>query len=75
MSTTRDPATPPSARWSVGGVFLEALTARDYQKMASTFSGGTTQGTVEESLASVKTSLEEAELGLLKARVRLSKQG
>jgi hypothetical protein len=39
MSTMRDPATPPSARWSVGGVFLEALTARDYQQMASTFSG------------------------------------
>ena len=39
MSTTRDPATPPSDRWSVGGVFLEALTARDYRKMASTFSG------------------------------------
>lgn len=40
MSTTHDPATPPSPRWSVGGVFLEALAARDYQQMASTLSTG-----------------------------------
>lgn len=39
MSTTRDPATQPSARWSVGGVFLEALATRDYQQMATTLSG------------------------------------
>ena len=38
MSTTSDPATQPSARWSVGGVFLEALTTRDYQQMAATLS-------------------------------------
>lgn len=28
--------TDPVARWSVGGVFLEALAARDYQLMATT---------------------------------------
>ncbi len=39
MSTTQDPATHPSARWSVGGVFLEALATRDYAQMASTLSG------------------------------------
>ena len=39
MSTTSDPATHPSARWSVGGVFLEALATRDYQQMAATLSG------------------------------------
>ena len=38
MSTTSDPATEPSARWSVGGVFLEALATRDYQQMAGTLS-------------------------------------
>ena len=38
MSTISDPATQPSARWSVGGVFLEALATRDYQQMASTLS-------------------------------------
>lgn len=38
MSTTRDPAAQPSARWSVGGVFLEALTTRDYDQLASTLS-------------------------------------
>ena len=38
MSTTSDPATQPSARWSVGGVFLEALATRDYQQMAATLS-------------------------------------
>jgi hypothetical protein len=36
MSTTND---QPSARWSVGGVFLEALAIRDYAQMASTLSG------------------------------------
>lgn len=34
MSATHD--THPVARWSVGGVFLEALAARDYQLMATT---------------------------------------
>jgi hypothetical protein len=38
MSITGDPAAPASARWSVGGVFLEALAARDYQQMATTLS-------------------------------------
>lgn len=38
MSTTREPAPQPSARWSVGGVFLEALTTRDYEQMAATLS-------------------------------------
>jgi hypothetical protein len=30
------PQTLPVARWSVGGVFLEALAARDYELMATT---------------------------------------
>lgn len=34
MSVTHD--TRPVARWSVGGVFLEALAARDYRLMATT---------------------------------------
>lgn len=34
MSTTQDPQTV--ARWSVGGVFLEALASRDYTRMADT---------------------------------------
>jgi len=38
MSTTDDPVAQPSARWSVGGVFLEALATRDYEQMASTLS-------------------------------------
>jgi hypothetical protein len=38
MSTMSDPAAQPSARWSVGGVFLEALATRDYQQMAATLS-------------------------------------
>jgi hypothetical protein len=38
MSTTPDSVVHPSARWSVGGVFLEALATRDYQQMASTLS-------------------------------------
>ena len=28
--------TPTSARWSVGGVFLEALATRDFERMATT---------------------------------------
>ena len=35
MSTTN---TQPSARWSVGGVFLEALAARDYEQMGTAMS-------------------------------------
>jgi hypothetical protein len=38
MSTTPDSTTKPSARWSVGGVFLESLATRDYQQMAATLS-------------------------------------
>ena len=38
MSTMSDPSTQPSARWSVGGVFLEALATRDYRQMAATLS-------------------------------------
>lgn len=38
MSTTPDSATQPSARWSVGGMFLESLATRDYLQMASTLS-------------------------------------
>lgn len=34
MSTTQDPETV--ARWSVGGVFLEALATRDFDKLAQT---------------------------------------
>lgn len=34
MSTS--PSTRPVARWSVGGLFLEALAARDYELMATT---------------------------------------
>ena len=37
MSTT-GPGQHRSARWSVGGVFLEALATRDYQQMATTLS-------------------------------------
>lgn len=40
MSTTGDPVVQPSARWSVGGVFLEALATRDHRQMASTLSSG-----------------------------------
>lgn len=39
MSTTADSATQSSARWSVGGVFLESLASRDYAQMAATLSG------------------------------------
>lgn len=35
---TPDQCLPPVARWSVGGVFLEAFAARDYQQMAATLS-------------------------------------
>jgi len=38
MSTTPDPDAQPSARWSVGGVFLEALANRDPARMATTLS-------------------------------------
>jgi len=34
MSATRDPETV--ARWSVGGVFLEALANRDFERLAET---------------------------------------
>ena len=34
MSTTEDPRT--AARWSVGGVFLEALANRNFEQMAAT---------------------------------------
>jgi hypothetical protein len=36
MSTTQDHNVEPVARWSVGGVFLEALADRDYRRLAST---------------------------------------
>ena len=39
MSPTEDSAAQPSVRWSVGGVVLEALAARDHQQMLSTLSG------------------------------------
>lgn len=35
---TVDESLPPVARWSVGGVFLEAFAKRDYQQMAATLS-------------------------------------
>lgn len=35
---TVDESLPPVARWSVGGVFLEAFATRDYQQMAATLS-------------------------------------
>jgi hypothetical protein len=35
---TADESLPGVARWSVGGVFLEAFAARDYQQMAATLS-------------------------------------
>ena len=38
MSVTND--NPTVARWSVGGVFLEALASRDYQRMATTLAPG-----------------------------------
>lgn len=36
MSATVDQTVESVARWSVGGVFLEALASRDYRKMAGT---------------------------------------
>jgi hypothetical protein len=38
MSATQDPQTV--ARWSVGGVFLEALANRDFEQMAATLAPG-----------------------------------
>jgi hypothetical protein len=35
MSTTHERSIEPVARWSVGGVFLEALADRDYQRLAT----------------------------------------
>jgi len=36
MSATHDRHDSSTARWSVGGAFLEALTNRDYERMANT---------------------------------------
>jgi hypothetical protein len=36
MSITEEPRVGSVARWSVGGVFLEALANRDYSQMAAT---------------------------------------
>lgn len=36
MSEVPTKETPTMARWSVGGIFLEALAARDYEQMATT---------------------------------------
>lgn len=36
MSATQDRNVESTARWSVGGVFLEALANRDYPRMAAT---------------------------------------
>ena len=40
MSVTHDRNVESVARWSVGGVFLEALANRDYELMASTLAPG-----------------------------------
>ena len=40
MSITQNQGTDTPARWSVGGVFLEALTNRDYDALATTLSAG-----------------------------------
>lgn len=40
MSETATTETAPVARWSVGGIFLEALAARDYERMATTLASG-----------------------------------
>ena len=40
MATTQDRSAESVARWSVGGVFLEALANRDYARMASTLGSG-----------------------------------
>lgn len=37
MSTAATRQAQTTARWSVGGTFLEALAARDYERMAATF--------------------------------------
>jgi hypothetical protein len=36
MSVTHDRSDASTARWSAGGVFLEALANRDYERMAAT---------------------------------------
>jgi hypothetical protein len=36
MSEIATQPAPTSARWSVGGIFLEALATRDYERMATT---------------------------------------
>jgi len=36
MSEIRTKEAGPSARWAVGGIFLEALATRDYERMATT---------------------------------------
>jgi hypothetical protein len=61
-------------------IFVVRRFEQDMHAMASSFSGGSPLASaqpapVDESLVSLKASLEEAELGLLKARVRLLKQG
>lgn len=38
MSDVATQETGPSTRWSVGGVFLETLAARDYERMTGTLS-------------------------------------
>jgi SnoaL-like domain len=38
MSIAYDPNHHPAARWSVGGVFVEALANRDYARLATTLS-------------------------------------
>lgn len=40
MSTTQDRNADSVARWSVGGVFLEALADRDYERLATTLGSG-----------------------------------
>lgn len=40
MSIAQDRSAASTARWSVGGVFLEALANRDYGRMASTLGSG-----------------------------------
>ena len=40
MSVTHDRSVASTARWSVGGVFLEALANRDYERMATALGPG-----------------------------------
>ena len=40
MSVADDRSVASTARWSVGGVFLESLANRDYERMASTLAAG-----------------------------------